>query len=94
MAFEIELGPETRAAICELASALKTLSASAAMVSGSGRGRPVGEWLKMAEGVREWGISPPTIRKRVKEGLIEERYFGEKSPRYRLADMSGKEVGA
>lgn len=94
MTFEIELGPDTRAAIGELASALKALSASAAMASGGGIGRPAGEWLRMSEAKRAWGISAPTIRKRAKEGLIEVRWFGEKMPRYRLADGAtrGKEA--
>lgn len=86
-AIEIELGENSLAAIRALTDALKALELPRAQGGREGNGKRVdmGAWMRMTDICKALGISPPTVRKRANEGLIEVRYFGEKSPRYRLA---------
>ena len=89
-AIEIELGENSLAAIRALTDALKALELLPTRAQGGreGNGKRVdmGAWMRMTDICKALGISPPTVRKRANEGLIEVRYFGEKSPRYRLAE--------
>lgn len=41
------------------------------------------EWLNASAFCRKFGISRPTLKKRVNSGLIEKFNFGDKSARYR-----------
>jgi len=41
------------------------------------------EWLNASAFCRRFGISRPTLKKRVENGLIEKRNFDETTPRYR-----------
>ena len=91
-AIEIELGENSLAAIRALTDALKALELLRAQGGREGNGKRVdmGAWMRMTDICKALGISPPTVRKRANEGLIEVRYFGEKSPRYRLAEGAGQ----
>ncbi len=41
------------------------------------------EWLNASAFCRKFGISRPTLTKRVQSGLIEKRYFDEATARYK-----------
>ena len=41
------------------------------------------EWLNASAFCRKFGISRPTLTKRVKSGLVEKRYFDEATARYK-----------
>lgn len=41
------------------------------------------EWLKASAFCRKYQISDTTLWRRVQEGKVEKRAFGEKTPRYR-----------
>ena len=41
------------------------------------------EWLNASAFCRKFGISRPTLTKRVQSGLVEKRYFDEATARYR-----------
>lgn len=82
MQFEIELGPQTLKALADLTGMLRLLAGTNGARQSQG-----GEWLNMTDACRAWGISPPTVKKRVQEGQVEMKLFGPKSPRYKLREV-------
>lgn len=85
-----EQDEETRAQILqiqrtllEIKDAIKSLKAQNISVKSDG-------WLQASAFCRNNGISRPTLKNRVEQGLIEVRDFGERYPRYRWVQKRGQ----